>query len=78
MNFTHPFYPRDRSFFKGGRPADPQTRADFQNRFKQLVSDANAAYNKKPVNPLAPVNSIKNEYVKNKNALGGESYTLLS
>jgi hypothetical protein len=76
MNVIHPFYPRDRSFFKGAISKGQQAQAakPMSPAFQKLLGKQAP----KPIDPMAPVNSASAKYVVNKNALGGESYSLLS
>ena len=74
MTSLNPFYPRDRSLFKGAISKGQQTQTSLPATAAALFMGQKP----KPVNPIAPVNPATTKYVSSKNALGGESYSLLS
>ena len=76
MTSLNPFYPRDRSLFKGAISKGQQAQASAPKTARELFPGF--AQKPKPINPLAPVNPATTKYVSSKNALGGESYSLLS
>jgi len=75
MTSLNPFYPRDRSLFKGAISKGQQAQASMPATAAALFRGEQKP---KPVNPIAPVNPATTKYVSSKNALGGESYSLLS
>jgi hypothetical protein len=75
MTSLNPFYPRDRSLFKGAISKGQQAQASAPKTAQEFFASAQKP---KPINPLAPVNPATTKYVSSKNALGGESYSLLS